>query len=288
MTQHPPAGWFPDPSTPGSMRWWDGTAWSEHVTPAAPAAAAAATASEPAAHVGAPHVVGGGPEQHQQQLSAEPAAAPAGASMLARLGGATTVFGRGGQAPRIIGVVVAAVVAIAVGIAFHSTADVKLSHEFTTPDGVLSVSMPAKPEHRQETKQEDGASITVDMYMSDLGRDRGGIMVGYADYNTLLASLTPAQKVMARKLMTPELILGEAAAGAAEQSNSTLESKKFATISGQRALELRLRPNDGRGVGEAILFYDQKKAVFYMVVVVTRDGDEKLLARVRDTIAFAA
>jgi hypothetical protein len=31
-----PPGWYPDPSQPGAMRWWDGTQWSEHQTSAAP------------------------------------------------------------------------------------------------------------------------------------------------------------------------------------------------------------------------------------------------------------
>jgi hypothetical protein len=31
-----PAGWYADPWAPGAMRWWDGSAWSEHLAPAAP------------------------------------------------------------------------------------------------------------------------------------------------------------------------------------------------------------------------------------------------------------
>jgi type II secretory pathway pseudopilin PulG len=34
-----PAGWYPDPSAPTNLRWWDGAQWSEHVqlNPQAPA-----------------------------------------------------------------------------------------------------------------------------------------------------------------------------------------------------------------------------------------------------------
>ncbi len=48
MTQTP-AGWYPDPSQAGQQRYWDGTAWTEHVQPDAATAAAPATPAAPAA-----------------------------------------------------------------------------------------------------------------------------------------------------------------------------------------------------------------------------------------------
>jgi hypothetical protein len=28
-----PAGWYPDPSAPGTQRYWDGAAWTDHTAP---------------------------------------------------------------------------------------------------------------------------------------------------------------------------------------------------------------------------------------------------------------
>jgi uncharacterized Tic20 family protein len=30
-------GWYPDPNAPGTQRWWDGTQWTTHTAPGAPA-----------------------------------------------------------------------------------------------------------------------------------------------------------------------------------------------------------------------------------------------------------
>ncbi|MCU1535399.1 MAG: hypothetical protein JWR53_1880 [Glaciihabitans sp.] len=35
-----PAGWYPDPNHPGTVRWWDGTRWTEHTSQAVASAVA--------------------------------------------------------------------------------------------------------------------------------------------------------------------------------------------------------------------------------------------------------
>ncbi len=49
MQQLPPAGWYPEPTSPTGQRWWDGAQWTEQVDPAAQPPAAPAPAPSPAA-----------------------------------------------------------------------------------------------------------------------------------------------------------------------------------------------------------------------------------------------
>ena len=37
----PPAGWYADPTTPGGLRYWDGTEWTQRVAAASPQPSAA-------------------------------------------------------------------------------------------------------------------------------------------------------------------------------------------------------------------------------------------------------
>lgn len=46
-------GWFPDPAAENRMRWWDGTAWTDHFVDYAPASPGLALAAGRAAAVAA-------------------------------------------------------------------------------------------------------------------------------------------------------------------------------------------------------------------------------------------
>ena len=53
MTEVTPAGWYPDSTSPGQQRWWDGTQWTEHVQ--APYVAGAARVAMKAPEGTSPH-----------------------------------------------------------------------------------------------------------------------------------------------------------------------------------------------------------------------------------------
>ncbi|WP_084127271.1 DUF2510 domain-containing protein [Demequina sp. NBRC 110054] len=53
MEHTPPAGWYADPTMPGTMRYWDGAAWTQHVSPAPGASAVAVAPPAPRTGAGA-------------------------------------------------------------------------------------------------------------------------------------------------------------------------------------------------------------------------------------------
>ena len=51
MSENVPAGWYPDPQDPASIRWWDGAQWTSHVQPRPDVGASGETiAADVAAH----------------------------------------------------------------------------------------------------------------------------------------------------------------------------------------------------------------------------------------------
>ncbi len=77
----PPANWYPDPQTPGQLRYWDGQRWTQHVHPAQPPAQGVGGA-------GAPTQASTGADVAPEQANPAAAGPAAGAQPNAQPGGA--------------------------------------------------------------------------------------------------------------------------------------------------------------------------------------------------------
>jgi len=67
-----PAGWYADPEQPGSQRYWDGTAWTEHRSPGAPVPPPAPAAPVDAGTTPAPQGYVAPPQQYAQPAPPAP------------------------------------------------------------------------------------------------------------------------------------------------------------------------------------------------------------------------
>jgi len=56
-TSNPPAGWYDDPRQPGQQRYWDGSAWTEHVQGSISGQEAGEVGAAPARYQGPPIIV---------------------------------------------------------------------------------------------------------------------------------------------------------------------------------------------------------------------------------------
>ncbi|MFI6349408.1 DUF2510 domain-containing protein [Streptomyces sp. NPDC050560] len=68
MSMTPAPGWYPEPNAPGTERWWNGTAWTEHRRPAPP----------PGPYAPQPPAVSQAPAAPRQPVAPQPPPAPAG------------------------------------------------------------------------------------------------------------------------------------------------------------------------------------------------------------------
>lgn len=57
QTPQPPAGWYPHPSMVDTVRYWDGSAWTDSVAPAGTAAAMPAAETRPCPYCHSPMAV---------------------------------------------------------------------------------------------------------------------------------------------------------------------------------------------------------------------------------------
>ena len=71
MTETPPPGWYPDPSSQFEQRYWDGSQWTEHVV--APGTGQTTSPLQPAA---GDHVRASSPQQVQRQVQEQAGIAP--------------------------------------------------------------------------------------------------------------------------------------------------------------------------------------------------------------------
>jgi hypothetical protein len=188
----------------------------------------------------------------------------------------------------VIAAVAGFVVAGAVMNSVQSNSRVEIPYSFVTADGAISASLPEKPTLERATQIVPGLDkpLSVEMYGSDLSRNRGGVGIAVTDFDQLIEQLPASQRQQARNAFDAEAAFQQGANDSAASQGGTVADGTPTTHDGHPAFDFRIQRSEP-GQAQARLIYDRSEARMYMVLVTSRDGGGDLFERIVATVKIS-